>query len=125
MLRTVLLCIGFVAVPVWAADIDALRMRSSIDRNAQDQQFLRQQMELTRAQLRAEESRTLVVQSYIRLPIASRSDRLSRQADAPPAGAHPHQDELDLLAARYRDLEQQRRRLLQTFSMRVYQREPD
>lgn len=100
-------------------------MRSRLDRNAQDQQFVRQQMQLTQGQLRAEESRMLVVQSYIQLPIPSRHELLRRPADAPSAGTRSYQDELDLLAARYRDLEHERRRLAQTLFARTHQREED
>ena len=118
MLPAVLLCIGWLAGPALAADVDVLRLRSNLDRNAQDQQLVRQQIQLTQGLLRAEESSALVMQSYTRLPMSSRHDLLLRQADALPAGARPHQDELDRLAVRYRDLEQQQRRLQQNLSTR-------
>jgi hypothetical protein len=125
MLRFVFLCIAFAGIPVWAAEVDVLRLKSNFDRNAQEQTFVRQQMQLTQGLLRAEESRRLVAQSYIRLQPASRLDPLRREVDAPSAGVRPQQEDLDLLAGRYRDLEQQRRRLIQTLSTQVHQREHD
>ena len=121
LLAAAFLCAGLVTGPALAADLDIHRIRSGLDRNAQEQQFVRQQIQLTQGQLRAEESRRLIMQSYIRLSPASRRDLIGREPDSLPAFAHQQPQDLDALAARYRDLERERRRLVQRLSAQTNQ----
>ena len=126
MLRGILLILAMTALPVWSDDFAFRRSPSSLSRNAQDRQFLQQQAQMVQGSLRAEEARMLNRQSYVQLlPAQSGLDLIRRDEPARSTLAGHYREELDRLASRYRELEEEGRRLRQTRSLRAQQRNED
>ena len=121
-MRWMLLAIAAFGSPVWAGDFQIRSTQALLTRNAQDQQFVQGQAQSAQTLARIEESRRLNQQSYVRLPIAPRVDLVPREEHAGSARTQTYAQELDQFAGRLRELETQRRALVQTQSARRTQR---
>jgi hypothetical protein len=117
MLRPLLLLIALVAGPVWCADGIEQQVRyieAAIGRINQEQQSLYQQFSMVQ-ELRRNDERQLGLPGYT-VPPSTNFDEARRQEAARAQRIREHQSELDRLYARYRELEDQKRDLLQTLS---------
>ena len=121
-IRWMLLAIAVLGSPVWAGDFQIRSTQALLSRNAQDQQFVQNQAQSAQTRARIEESRRLNQQSYVRLPTAPRVDLLPREEYAGSARTQTHAEELDQFAGRLRELETQRRALVQMLSTHRAQR---
>jgi hypothetical protein len=117
MLRPLLLMIALLAGPVWSAEGTEQQVRyieAAIGRINQEQQSLYQQFNMVQ-ELRRNDERQLGLPGYT-VPPSTNYDEARRQEAARTQRLREHQYELDRLYARYRELEDQKRDLLQTLS---------
>ena len=117
-----LLAIALFGSPVCAGDFRIRSTQSLLSRNAQDQQFVQNQAQSAQTLARIEESRRLNQQSYVRLPAVPRVDLVTREGYAGSARMQTHAEALDPFEDRLRDLETQRRALVQKLSTQRTQR---
>jgi len=113
-----LLASAALVCPVSAGDFPVRSAQSSLARNALDQQFVQGQAQMAQTLLRIEESRRLNQQSYVRLLPAARVDLMPREEYAAPERAQKYAQELQQLSDRLRELETQRKALVQMQSTR-------
>lgn len=125
MLRWLPLVIGLLGVPAWAADdIDQeiRRVESVLARTAQEQQSVYQQFQMVQALRVGEERQMQPLQTYTPPATPPNYDDVKREEYARAARVKQYQDELDRLYASYRELEEQRKQLLETLTALVQQR---
>ncbi len=126
MLRSLALAMSFLLVPAWAQDNlqqQMQRVESTLHRLTQEQQSIYQQFQMIQ-ELRRNEER-LVLQ---RLPLSGTGtairnyDDVQREDEARAQRRNDLQAESDRLYGRYRELEDQKRPLLDTLSAMAQQR---
>jgi DNA repair exonuclease SbcCD ATPase subunit len=125
MLRWLPLVIGLLGVSAWAAgDIDQeiRRVESILTRVAQEQQSVYQQFQMVQALRLGEERQMQPLQTYTPPATPPNYDDVKREENARAARVKQYQDELDRLYPRYRELEEQRKQLLETLSALAQQR---
>ena len=113
-----LLASAALVCPVAAGDFQVRSAQSSLSRNGLDQQFVQGEAQSAQTLLRIEESRRLNQQSYVRLLPAARVDLMTREEYAGPERAQKYAQELQQLSDRLRELETQRKALVQMRSTR-------
>lgn len=128
MLRSLALAVSFLLVPAWAQEApqqqqQMQRVESALNRLTQEQQSVYQQFQMVQ-ELRRNEER-LALQ---RLPLSGTGaairnyDEVQREDEARVQRRSELQLESDRLYARYRELEEQKRPLLDTLSALAQQR---
>ena len=126
MLRFLPFILALAAAPAWPAENVQQQMRrveTALARIAQEQQAIYQQFNMVQ-ELRRNDERQLLppLQSYSAPTSPPNYDDVKRQEEARAQRVRDLQIELDRLYARYRDLEEQKRPLLETLSALAQQR---
>jgi hypothetical protein len=129
-MRWVALCLlGLLSAPVLAAeDIDRelRRVEIALNRIHQEQQSVYQQFQMVQEMRRNEEQRTYQpLLSYTPPATPPNYDDLRREEEARAARLKEYQYELDRLYARYRELEDQKKPLLDELSALAQRRETE
>jgi hypothetical protein len=125
MLRWLLLALGLLGVPAWAADDLAQQVRqveSALARISQEQQSVYQQFQMVQEMRRSAQAQMQPLQSYTPPPTPPNYDDVKREEEERTQRIKDYQYELDRLYARYRELEEQKKPLLEELSALVQQR---
>jgi hypothetical protein len=126
MLRWLVLVAGLLAVPGLAADdIDRemRRIEAALARISQEQQSVYQQFQMVQEMRRSEQAQTQSMQqSYTPPATPPNYDDVQREQEERDQRIKNYQYELDRLYARYRELEEQKKPLLDELSALAQQR---
>ena len=119
MLRWLPLVLGLLAGPAWAADDiqqQVRRVEAALTRISQEQQSIYQQFQMVQELRRSDERQMQPLQSYTPPPTPPNYDDVKREEDERAQRIKEYQYELDRLYARYRELEEQKKPLLEELS---------
>lgn len=111
--------------PVLAADdIDreVRRIEAALNRISQEQQSVYQQFQMVQELRRSDQAQMQPLQSYTPPATPPSYDDIKREEQARAERIKQYQDELDRLYARYRELEEQKKPLLDELSALARQR---
>ena len=127
-MRWLMLCLGLLATMASAEAQDRLEAQSkaieaALDRIQLEQQSVYQQFQMVQ-ELRRSEQQQIYQSQLVYTPPATppNYDDLQRQKDEQAARLQGYQEELDRLYARYRELEEEKRPLLDELSALARQR---
>jgi chromosome segregation ATPase len=113
------------ACPAWAADDiqqEVRRVEAALNRISQEQQSVYQQFQMVQELRRSDERQVQPLQSYTPPPTPPNYDDVKREEEARAQRIKEYQYELDRLYARYRELEEQKKPLLEELSALAQQR---
>jgi chromosome segregation ATPase len=125
MLRCLTLVLGLLAVPGWAADTidqEVHRVEAALTRISQEQQSVYQQFQMVQELRRSDQAQMQPLQSYTPPPTPPNYDDVKREEEARATRVKEYQYELDRLYARYRELEEQKKPLLEELSALAQQK---
>jgi len=125
MLRWLPLVLALLAGPAWSADDAAQEIRrveAALSRISQEQQSVYQQFQMVQELRRSDERQMQPLQSYTPPPTPPNYDDVKREEEARTQRIKEYQYELDRLYARYRELEEQKKPLLEELSALAQQR---
>jgi hypothetical protein len=125
MLRWLPLVLVLLAGPAWPADDAAQEIRrveAALNRISQEQQSVYQQFQMVQELRRSDERQVQPLQSYTPPPTPPNYDDVKREEEARAQRIKGYQYELDRLYARYRELEEQKKPLLEELSALAQQR---
>jgi hypothetical protein len=125
LLRWLPLVLGLLGVPGWAAgeiDQEMRRVEAALARISQEQQSVYQQFQMVQEMRRSDERQMQPLQSYTPPPTPPNYDDVKREEEARTQRIKEYQYELDRLYARYRELEEQKKPLLEELSALAQQR---
>ncbi len=125
MLRWLALALGLLAAPAWTADDlaqEVRRIEAALTRITQEQQSIYQQFQMVQELRRSDERQMQPLQSYTPPATPPNYDDVRREEEARTQRVKEYQYELDRLYARYRELEEQKRPLLEELSALAQQR---
>jgi hypothetical protein len=119
MMRWAILTCLLLVAPVLAADDmdrEVRRVESALTRISQEQQSVYQQFQMVQELRRSEERQMQPLQSYTPPATPPSYDDVKREEEARAERVKEYQYELDRLYARYRELEEQKKPLLEELS---------
>jgi hypothetical protein len=119
MLRSLPFFLALLAGPAWAADDiqqEMRRVETALNRISQEQQSIYQQFQMVQELRRSDERQMQPLQSYTPPPTPPNYDDVKREEEARAQRIKEYQYELDRLYARYRELEEQKKPLLDELS---------
>lgn len=119
MLRWLMLAVALLSVSARAADDigeEIRRVESALTRIAQEQQSLYQQFQMVQERRRSDLAQVQPLQSYTPPATPPNYDDVRREEEARTERIQQYQEELDRLYARYRELEEQKKPLLEELS---------
>ena len=125
MLRWLTLVLGLLAASAWPAgeiDQEMRRVEAALSRISQEQQSVYQQFQMVQEMRRSDERQMQPLQSYTPPPTPPNYDDVKREEAARAQRIKEYQYELDRLYARYRELEEQKKPLLEELSALAQQR---
>jgi hypothetical protein len=124
MLRWLPLALALLGAPAGAASIDdeIRRVQAALTHIAQEQQSLYQQFQMVQELRRSDVAQMQPLQSYTPPATPPNYDDVQREQEARTERIQQYQDELDRLYARYRELEEQKKPLLEELSALAQQR---
>jgi hypothetical protein len=124
-IRWVALVVVLLAAPGWPAENVLQQMRqieAALGRITQEQQAVYQQFQMVQELRRNEERQLLPMQTYSLGPTPRNYEDVKREEETRALRVRELQYELDRLYTRYRELEDQKRPLLDTLSALAQQR---
>ena len=124
-IRWIALVLALLAAPGWSADSVLQQMRqieAALGRISQEQQAVYQQFQMVQELRRNEERQLLPMQTYSLGPTPRNYEDVKREEETRALRVRDLQYELDRLYTRYRELEDQKRPLLDTLSALAQQR---
>jgi hypothetical protein len=124
-IRWVALVVVLLAAPGWPAENVLQQMRqieATLGRITQEQQAVYQQFQMVQELRRNEERQLLPMQTYSLGPTPRNYEDVKREEETRALRVRELQYELDRLYTRYRELEDQKRPLLDTLSALAQQR---
>jgi hypothetical protein len=119
------LVVALLADPLWAADAIQQQMReveAALARITQEQQSIYQQFQMVQELRRNDERQLLPLPTYSPPGTLPNYEDVKREDEARTQRIRQYQYELDRLHARYRELDQQRRPLLEQLAVLAQQR---
>jgi hypothetical protein len=119
MWRGLPLFLALLSGPVWAADDiqqQVRRVEAALTRISQEQQSIYQQFQMVQELRRSDERQMQPLQSYTPPPTPPNYDDVKREEEERAQRIKEYQYELDRLYARYRELEEQKKPLLEELS---------
>jgi hypothetical protein len=118
MRAAILACLLFVTSALAADDIDreVRRIESALSRISQEQQSVYQQFQMVQEMRRSDQAQVQPLQSYTPPATPPNYDDVKREEEARAERIKEYQYELDRLYARYRELEEQKKPLLEELS---------
>ena len=125
MLRWLPLVLVLLGAPAWSAgeiDQEMRRVEVALARISQEQQSVYQQFQMVQEMRRSDERQMQPLQSYTPPPTPPNYDDVKREEEARTQRIKEYQYELDRLYARYRELEEQKKPLLEELSALAQQR---
>ncbi len=125
MLRWLMLALALLSVPAQSAgDIEQeiRRVEGVLSRITQEQQSLYQQFQMVQERRRNDLAQVQPLQSYTPPATPPNYDDVQREQEERTERIQQYQEELDRLYARYRELEEQKKPLLEELSALAQQR---
>jgi predicted nucleic acid-binding Zn-ribbon protein len=125
MLRWLALALSLLGVPAWAADditAEVRRVESALTRISQEQQSVYQQFQMVQEMRRTLQAQMQPLQSYTPPATPPNYDDVKREEEERARRINDYQYELDRLYARYRELEELKKPLLEELAALAQQR---
>ena len=125
MSRWLPLVLALLAGPAWPADDvaqEVRRVEAALSRISQEQQSVYQQFQMVQELRRSDERQMQPLQSYTPPPTPPNYDDVKREEEERAQRIKGYQYELDRLYARYRELEEQKKPLLEELSALAQQK---
>jgi hypothetical protein len=125
MLRWLVLAVALLSIPAQSAgeiEQEIRRVEGALNRISQEQQSLYQQFQMVQELRRSDLAQVQPLQSYTPPATPPNYDDVKRDEEARTERIQQYQEELDRLYARYRELEEQKKPLLEELSALAQQR---